>query len=289
MRTPNNWGKMGDTPSNPELLDYLARRFVESGWSVKSLHRMILLSNTYQMSAEPAAEARELDPANRLNSRFNRLRMSVEEVRDSMLALAGTMDSTIGGALPRTKGKKLELDDLKRRTLYIPVRRGSVPALLSNFDFGDATTSGEGRARTNVAPQALFVMNSRFVAERSKDFARRLLEDPALTDRQRVERAWMMALTRQPGADEVDSALSYVVSLERKLSNGGGACGCVAEPVPCAGIDERVPVFAVTGERARPAPEMKPCRVVAVRANRRSFFATSEQGNAPPYNQDIST
>jgi hypothetical protein len=221
MRTPNNWGKMGDTPSNPELLDYLAKRFVENGWSVKALHRIILLSSTYQMSAEVSKEAKELDPANRLNSRFNRLRMSVEEVRDSMLALAGNMDPTIGGALPATKGKKADLDELKRRTLYIPVRRGSVPALLSNFDFGDATTSSEGRARTNVAPQALFVMNSRFVVERSKDFAKRLLDDAGLTDRQRVERAYLIALTRAPDAAEIDSALSYVAALEKKLAPAG--------------------------------------------------------------------
>jgi hypothetical protein len=217
MRTPNNWGRTGDKPENPELLDYLARRFVESGWSIKSLHRMMLLSDTYQMSAEATPEAKELDPANRLNSRFNRLRMSVEELRDSVLSLSGALDPALGGSLPPTKGKKFDTDSLKRRTLYIPVRRGSVPAVLSNFDFGDATTSSEGRARTNVAPQALFVMNSAFVVERSREFAKRLLDDPALSDPQRVERAYLMALTRRPQPDEIDSALTYVDSLRKKL------------------------------------------------------------------------
>ncbi|MES1261144.1 MAG: DUF1553 domain-containing protein, partial [Acidobacteriota bacterium] len=221
MRTPNNWGRMGDTPANPELLDYLTKRFIESGWSIKALQRLILLSNTYQMSAEAGREAKDLDPLNRLNSRFNRLRMSVEEVRDSILALSGRLDTTLGGSVPAGKGKKFDTDDLKRRTLYIPVRRGSVPAILSNFDFGDATTSGEGRARTNVAPQALFVMNSRFVVERSGDFAQRLLDDAGLTDSQRVERAYLMALTRRPVADEIDSALSYIASLEKKLPESG--------------------------------------------------------------------
>ncbi len=221
MRTPNNWGKMGDTPANPELLDYLTKRFIESGWSIKALHRLILLSNTYQMSAEASPGAKEADPLNRLNSRFNRLRMSVEEVRDSVLSLSGNLDATLGGALVPAKGKKLDTDDLKRRTLYIPVRRGSVPAVLSNFDFGDATTSSEGRARTNVAPQALFVMNSRFVIERSGDFAKRLLDDAGLSDAQRIERAYLMALTRRPAADETDSALSYLASLEAKLPGDG--------------------------------------------------------------------
>ena len=221
MRTPNNWGRMGDTPANPELLDYLTKRFIESGWSIKALHRLILLSNTYQMSAEASPGAKEADPLNRLNSRFNRLRMSVEEVRDSVLSLSGNLDATLGGALVPAKGKKLDTDDLKRRTLYIPVRRGSVPAVLSNFDFGDATTSSEGRARTNVAPQALFVMNSRFVIERSGDFAKRLLDDAGRSDAQRIERAYLMALTRRPAADETDSALSYLASLEAKLPADG--------------------------------------------------------------------
>ena len=134
-----------------------------------------------------------------------------------MLALAGTMDTAMGGAITAGKGKKFDTDELKRRTLYIPVRRGSVPAILSNFDFGDATTSSEGRARTNVAPQALFVMNSRFAVERSRDFAQRLLDDPALTDAQRVEQAYLMSLTRRPDPAETDSALSYIAGLQAKL------------------------------------------------------------------------
>ncbi|MGI8988568.1 MAG: PSD1 and planctomycete cytochrome C domain-containing protein [Bryobacteraceae bacterium] len=224
VRTPNNWGKTGEAPVQAELLDYLARRFVESGWSVKAMHRMILLSSTYRMSAESTKEAREADPSNRLCSRFNRVRMSVEQIRDTILALDGNLDTTMGGSLlpsdPPEKGKrrKTDVEELTRRTLYIPVRRGSVPTLLSTFDYGDATTPSDGRARTNVAPQALFIMNSGFVAARSRGFAKRLLDDAGLTDAQRVERAYMMALTRRPAADEMDSALSYVASIERRVT-----------------------------------------------------------------------
>ncbi len=223
MRTPNNWGKMGDQPANPELLDYLAKRFVENGWSVKAMHRMIMLSSAYQMSAEVSPEAKEVDPANRLISRFNRTRMSVEELRDSVLALSGKIDLKLGGKVEmQSKGKKVELDDLMRRTMYITVRRGSVPALLSNFDFGDATTASEGRARTNVAPQALFVMNSRMVVERAGDFAKRLLDDPALPDdKARIEKAYLMAFARRPDAGEIDTALSYIGSLVKKLPADG--------------------------------------------------------------------
>ena len=86
VRTPNNWGRTGETPTHPELLDYLAKRFIDDGWSVKKMHRLILLSDTYRMSSKPSKEAREADPGNRLWSRFNRVRMSVEQIRDTMLA-----------------------------------------------------------------------------------------------------------------------------------------------------------------------------------------------------------
>ena len=226
VRTPNNWGKMGEKPTHPELLDYLARRFVESGWSVKAMHRLILLSSVYRQDSRAGKPAREADPANRLWSRFNRLRMPVEEIRDSILALSGSLDLTQGGSLlpsgPPVKGKprpRVDPDELARRTLYIPVRRGSIPTVLATFDFGDATTSGEGRPRTNVAPQALFMMNSRFVIERAGGFARRLLDDASLNDAQRVERAYRMALTRPPEAAEVDSALTYIAQLKKKLNS----------------------------------------------------------------------
>ena len=228
MRTPNNWGKMGETPTHPELLDFLAKRFVENGRSIKSMHRMILLASPAQLESHASKEVRDADPANRLWSRFNRVRMSVEQVRDSFLALGGDLDATMGGSLlapsgPRVKGKpqkRLDPDEMTRRTLYIPVRRGSIPTVLATFDYGDATTSSEGRPRTNVAPQALFMMNSRFVVEQARAFSKRLLDDASLTDAQRIERAYLMALTRKPESGEVDSALTYIGEIEKKI---GGA------------------------------------------------------------------
>jgi hypothetical protein len=225
MRTPNNWGTTGDIPVQADLLDYLAKRFVESGWSVKAMHRLILLSSTYQESAQASPEMRDADPANRLCGRFNRTRMSIEQIRDAILALDGRLDTTLGGSLLPASGEKrpkMDPDQITRRTLYIPVRRGSVPAVLSAFDFGDATSPSDGRARTNVPPQALFLMNSSFVKTRSEGFAKRLLDDAALTDAQRVERAYLMALTRNPVAGELDSALSYIANLERRLNTPEG-------------------------------------------------------------------
>jgi hypothetical protein len=222
MRTPNNWGKTGETPTHPELLDFLAKRFVESGWSIKAVHRMILLSSAYQMDSRAAKEARDADPANRLYARFNRVRMSVEQIRDSFLAIGGNLDLAIGGSLlagapMQARRQRVDPDELGRRTLYIPVRRGSIPTVLATFDYGDATTSGEGRPRTNVAPQALFVLNSQFVQRQAGGLAKRLLDDVGLTDKQRVEQAYLTVLTRRPEAEEVDGALTYIGDLEKRI------------------------------------------------------------------------
>jgi hypothetical protein len=222
MRTPNNWGKTGETPTHPELLDFLAKRFVESGWSIKAMHRMILLSSTYQMDSRAPKAVRDADPANHLYARFNRVRMSVEQIRDSLLAIGGNLDPQIGGSLlagAQMQGKRprVDADESGRRTLYIPVRRGSIPTVLATFDYGDATTPGEGRPRTNVAPQALFVMNSQFVQRQSAGLAKRLLDDAKLTDAQRVQQAYLTVLTRNPQADETDSALTYISDLEKRI------------------------------------------------------------------------
>jgi hypothetical protein len=211
VRTPSNWGLLGEKPSHPELLDYLAARFIEDGWSVKALHRRIMLSAAYQMSSDISAEAAEQDPGNRLLSHFSRRRLDVEEVRDSMLALDGTLDLTMGGTLQSGTGTdgensagRLSIDPAtsKRRTVYLPLRRSNLPSLLNLFDFGDATTTCEGRSLTNTAPQALFMMNSAFVNDRAATLAKEL---PG-----HVELLYQRILDRLPTAAERDDALGYI-------------------------------------------------------------------------------
>ena len=191
VRTPGNFGKMGERPTHPELLDYLAARFVEAGWSIKSMHRLIMLSNAYQMSSLGSRQSIERDSDNALLSRFPRRRLEIEEIRDSLLALDGSLDFTVGGALATGHGTDKEFgndrmslnpDQSKRRTVYLPLRRSNLPSVLTLFDFGDATTPGEGRSQTNVAPQALYMMNSEFVASRSRSLAEQILNDDALDD-----------------------------------------------------------------------------------------------------------
>ena len=226
VRTPSNFGKMGDRPSHPELLDYLARRFVESGWSIKAMHRLVMLSSAYQLSSLSSEQQTAADPENRLLGHFNRRRLQVEEMRDGLLAIDNSLDTTAGGTLQSGVGtdgensnKRLSLnpEEVRRRMVYVPLRRANLAPLLNLFDFGDATTSMDRRARTNVAPQALFMMNSGFVAERARNVASMLLGDQQADDARRVERAYVLTLNRQPAAAEIDSALTYVKSFEQKF------------------------------------------------------------------------
>ncbi len=226
VRTPNNFGKLGEAPTHPELLDYLAKRFVEGGWSIKKMHRLLMLSSAYQMSSQITKQQIEADPANRLFSRFNRRRLDVEEIRDGLLAIDGSIDWTMGGTLQSGFGtdgenseERLSIDPAtsKRRTVYLPLRRSNLPSLLNLFDFGDATTPSEGRAGTNVAPQALFMMNSKFIAYRSRELARKLAAADA-DDRRRIADAYLWMLDRKPTEQEMQDMLNYMRGYQAKAA-----------------------------------------------------------------------
>ena len=212
VRTPNNFGKVGERPTHPALLDFLARKFIDMGWSIKQMHRRIMTSRTYRMSSRPTSQALKLDPSNRLWSRFNRRRLSIEEMRDSVLALGGSLDLTMGGTLQPELGDSIKgssspdppylaPEDTNRRTVYLPLYRNRLPKLLGLFDFVDATSSTAQRFQTNVAPQGLFAMNSGFLDDRALGFAQRLLDGPG-DDSERVELAYRLALTRPPLVEE---------------------------------------------------------------------------------------
>ena len=227
VRTPDNFGKMGEPPTHPELLDYLARRFVESGWSIKSMHRLIMLSSAYQMSSEASDKNFAADPENRLFSRFHRRRLSVEEMRDSLLAIDQSLDFKMGGTLQTGTGTDGENDNrrlslnpemFRRRTIYLPLRRANLPALMNLFDFGDATTSSGKRQMTNVATQALFWLNSDFLNERAKKFSEALLDQKDLTDFIRIRLAYLRILNRPATEEEVVKSGAYITSFQEKYS-----------------------------------------------------------------------
>ena len=138
VRTPDNYGRLGDRPSNPELLDYLAKTFMENGWSIKKMNRLIMLSKTYQMSAAYDEATKAKDPENRLISHFPRQRLSIEEIRDAYLAMGGDLDLTMGGTLDpgvgtdgETSAGRISMNPEKtnRRSIYLPLRRSNLPTL----------------------------------------------------------------------------------------------------------------------------------------------------------------
>jgi hypothetical protein len=227
VRTPDNYGRLGERPSNPELLDYLAKSFIENGWSIKKMNRMIMLSRTYQMSAVYDEATKAKDPENRLLSHFPRQRLSIEEIRDAFLAIGGDLDLTMGGTLDpgvgtdgETSSGRISMNPEKtnRRSIYLPLRRSNLPTLYTLFDFGDATTPEGHRSPTTVATQALFVMNSPLVIREAKNVADGVLRQEK-QDKQRVEEIYLRVLDRRPDANEIDQGLSYLTSLRRKWSD----------------------------------------------------------------------
>jgi hypothetical protein len=176
------------------------------------------------MSSEVTEEKARVDPANLLLSHINLRPLDIEEIRDGLLALDGSLDLTMHGGLQEGKGTDVEFSDARlsfdpdksrRRTIYLPLRRSNLPSVLNLFDFGDATTTGEGRSRTNIAPQALFMMNSAFVAERARSLAKSLLAGNS-DEAGRIERAYMITLGRKPAADEIRQDLEYIVGFKQK-------------------------------------------------------------------------
>ena len=226
VRTPSNFGKLGTPPSHPELLDWLASRFITGNWSIKNMHRTIMLSNTYQMSSKTSDLAAMEDPRNLWLSHFHCRRLDVEEIRDSMLAIDNSIDLAMGGTMQSGFGTdrensndRLSIDPStsNRRMVYLPLRRANLPTLLNLFDFGDAVTSTSKRSTTNVAPQALFLMNSKFVSDRARNLAQQLLAEESWTDAERMNQAYLRVLTRQPRAEELDTALTYVDSFDSRF------------------------------------------------------------------------
>ena len=202
--TPSNFGHSGQPPTNQPLLDDLAVRFMESGWSVKWLVREIVLSSTYRQCSELNPIGAGADPANDLHWRANRRRLSVEQWRDTVLYVSGTLQS--GG------GKSLELGDPSnfRRTLYSRVSRLQLNEILLQFDYPDANVHAESRSATNTPTQKLFVLNHPFMIGQAKALAARLAAEIPLGDRSRVTRAYQLVFSRDPDAQEVELAMAFL-------------------------------------------------------------------------------
>ncbi len=226
VRTTDNFGRLGERADNQALLDWLARRFVASGWSVKALHRLVMLSRTYQLSANGDARAAELDPENRLHGRAGVRRLEAEAIRDALLAVSGALDRTMGGSLLHVKNRAYLFDhtskdatryDSRRRSLYLPVIRNNVYDVFQLFDFPDPAVPNGDRATTTVAPQALFLMNSDWVAQLCEHLAQGLLKDRTLDDVGRVRLLYRTAYGREVTGSETAGMLSLVREVEAAL------------------------------------------------------------------------
>jgi hypothetical protein len=221
VATPNDFGIRGERPTHPELLDWLATEFVEHGWSVKHLHRLLLLSATYRQSSKPSPAALARDPENRLFSRMNRLRLEGEIIRDSLLVVSGRLNRKPGGpgvfpplpaeALQGFKGWTASPDprDHVRRSVYIFARRNLRFPFLEAFDLPDSNLSCPKRERSTTAPQALALLNTSDVLEAAKALAARLTLEGQTPD-ERVTHAYRLILGRRPSEAELAAARDFL-------------------------------------------------------------------------------
>ncbi len=205
VATPSDFGLRSDPPTHPELLDYLAARFMGEGWSIKKLHRLIMLSSAYQQSSEDNAAAAKVDPNNDLYWRMNRQRLEFEPMRDTILAVSGKLDLTPGGHAVDITGTTST-----RRTVYGYVDRQNLPDLFRAFDLASPDSSSPRRFYTTVPQQALFLMNSPFVIEQARNFVNRRDFLSATTDEQRLRLLYQLAFQRDPSRKEAKWALEFI-------------------------------------------------------------------------------
>jgi hypothetical protein len=216
--SPNNWGTTGQKPTHPQLLDYLAVRFMDQGWSIKSVIREVVLSNTYQRSSNYTKHNYEVDPDNKLLWRANPRQLDAESLRDSVLALGGNLNlerpaaSEIAEQGDKRVGRQFDGstagDNSTYRSVYLPILRDSLPESLALFDFADPNASVPQRPSTNVPSQSLFLMNNPFVLDQARGMATNLSEKFSST-REQVEYAFLLVYGRPATTDEIQASLDF--------------------------------------------------------------------------------
>ncbi|OWK42928.1 PSD1 and planctomycete cytochrome C domain-containing protein [Fimbriiglobus ruber] len=229
VATPSDFGTRGESPSHPELLDWLAARFVASGWSVKALHRLILQSRVYQLAGTDDPAGLRSDPGNRLLWRFARMPLDAEAVRDAMLAVSGRLNRDAPATHPfppvNTWGYTIHnpfhaVYDSDHRSVYLMIQRNRRHPFLSLFDAADPNLSTAERMPTITPTQALYLMNSPFVHEQSEAFARKLLAYNS-DDRGRIRHAFEAAHGRIPGDGEVSDTVAFLNAYRAKAGERG--------------------------------------------------------------------
>lgn len=207
VRTPSDFGHQGEHPTHPELLDYLATTFMDRGWSIKKLQRLIVTSATYRQSSDVPQAVINHDPENRLWGRMNRRRLDLEQMRDSMVSIAGKLD------LKQIGGRSVDLwaaPFTPRRAVYGYIERQNLPGIFRTFDFASPDSTSARRFFTTVPQQALFFMNSRFAVEQAQALVMRSEVQTSASDAQRIRRLYQLLFDRLPDADETAFGLAYL-------------------------------------------------------------------------------
>ena len=253
VSTVDNFGTTGDQPTNPELLDHLATRFIRDGWSIKRLVRTVVLSRAYQLSSKATPKHPDADPANALVWRHSPRRLDSAELRDAMLAASGDLNLQRRSASPIEGLKMVEIRDngpearailekadaSNERSVYLPLLRGITPRPLEAFDPVDQTLVTGTRQVTTVPGQALYLLNSSFVRRQSLALAARLLDHPA-TDEDRIQALYRLVLGRSPKAVEAQRSTAFLAEYQRAQAELDAAASArpqvalAAEPVVLA-------------------------------------------------------
>jgi Protein of unknown function (DUF1553)/Protein of unknown function (DUF1549)/Planctomycete cytochrome C len=227
--TPSDFGNQGQPPTHPELLDYLASRFVEDGWSLKAMHRRIMLSRAYQMSSADDGANAKLDADNEFLWRFPRRRLDAESIRDTMLAVSGALDRSPGGPHPFpamttwdfTQHKPFKaVYETDRRSVYLMTQRIQRHPFLALFDGADTNASTATRVTSTTPLQALYLMNDPFVHAQARKLAERLMAE-CPDDSARIEQGYVLLFGRSPTSDDITAAREYLGRVSEKLRSAG--------------------------------------------------------------------
>ena len=228
--TTDNFGKLGERPGNQPLLDWLTAEFMQRGWSLKSLHRAILLSSTWQLNSDNNPAAAEIDPDNLLHWRWSTRRLEAESVRDAVLAVSGLLDRSPGQSMLHVKNREFLFDHTSkdgtsyksmRRSVYLPVIRNNLYDAMSLFDCTDGTVPNGDRAASTVASQALFLMNSDLVIQAAETLAVDLLTEHPVDENARVVSLFLRAVGRPAAADEIQRFLKAGAEINEQLVADG--------------------------------------------------------------------